>query len=244
MSWVCLIWSSSTDKNSPEAPGSCTPQLSSSGSSKGLRNGSEVHFRGSTYRNVRDCLCWSWIWWQRDISHHKSRLLPMGGNNNQIFRIIYRLLILRLFASFSHRCVAPAVIFSNGRSNGHAFACFTVLFAYAHIHTEVTCIDLNTVCQKHDQRTQTERKDHTSKHRLTHKNTLSSIYQGDRLLTHHWERPIEHGPLLPSSRGLLWLTVRDGGHIFSSKVQAVLLAPVMNLILLFSQSMLVKTKLM
>lgn len=93
-----------------------------------------------------------------------------GGNNNKIFRIMYRLLILHLFSSFSHRCVAPAVVFSNGRPDGHAFARFTVLFAYAHIHTEVTCIDLNRVCPKHDQMTQTERKDHTSNHRLTHKN--------------------------------------------------------------------------
>lgn len=37
----------------------------------------------------------------------------------------------------SHRCIAPAVVFSNGSPNGHTFACLTVLFTYAHVHTEV-----------------------------------------------------------------------------------------------------------
>lgn len=34
----------------------------------------------------------------------------------------------------SHRCIAPAVIFSNGRADGHALACLTILFTYTHVH--------------------------------------------------------------------------------------------------------------
>lgn len=57
-----------------------------------------------------------------------------------------------------------------------------------------------------------------------HKNRLLSVYQGDLLLT-TLKSSIKHSSLLPSSRGLLWLTVSNGGHLFSSKDPALILAP-------------------
>lgn len=145
-------------------------------------------------------------------------------------------------ASFSHRRVAPAVIFSNRRANGHTFARFTILFAYKHIHIEVRCTALNTAWQKHDLMTQTERKGLPTQ---VNAQIQPFICLPRTPATHTTlKRPIERGPLLPSSRGLLWLTVSDGGHIFSSKGPALFLAPAMYLILLFTQSKLVKTQLM
>lgn len=35
-----------------------------------------------------------------------------------------------------YRCIAPAVVFSDGRPDGHSFARLPILFTCAHVHVE------------------------------------------------------------------------------------------------------------